>query len=291
MKQLDVRDGEQTLSAQRQALVQSFLDQQFRSIASLGDVSTMMSAEQRAQSAHGTRLASLRGAAKARSTAALDTAKSTTHAVADLQAARAKLGQHLEQLAQSAQRGGLLANIAQRVQRLDSLHNAAKYLEIVKRVNELREDIRRETDGRDGSIDGALRHVRTLREQQQEVSDLAATSSSGDAKWSQLELFVQDSIAAATAEMTLILDARFNACLDDINWPEPTLDSSPASLVAIGRLKKVASDIIRLESTCDVPVSEDFSRAGRHPVLRPIDLLVERIRVKLRYHFGGDRPT
>ncbi|CAG8433280.1 4161_t:CDS:10 [Diversispora eburnea] len=111
-----------------------------------------------------------------------------------------------------------------------------------------------------------------------------------------LDVFLQQSKDALWEDMKCRLTKKFEQTLDSLNWPTPIkLPYSTLTTEKLSAFKKAFIELLLLQRP--INVSEDSQSSSENtdnnglPPLLPIQIMVEPLIIRFRYHFESKRPT
>ncbi|CAG8435099.1 3053_t:CDS:10 [Scutellospora calospora] len=114
-----------------------------------------------------------------------------------------------------------------------------------------------------------------------------------------LDVFLQQSVDVLWEDMKNKLKKKFQQSLDALNWPTPIkLHDPQVTTDKLSSFKKAFTELLLLqrpiiitdESTSTKP-SSSIDQNDELPPLLPIQIMVEPLIVRFRYHFDSKRPT
>ncbi|CAG8727016.1 937_t:CDS:2, partial [Acaulospora morrowiae] len=110
-----------------------------------------------------------------------------------------------------------------------------------------------------------------------------------------LDVFLQQSKDALWEDMKNRLTKKFQRTLDSLNWPTPIeLPYTPVTTEHLSAFKRAFKELLLLQKPINVSDEFDSSLSTENnslPPLLPIQIMVEPLIVRFRYHFDSKRPT
>ena len=165
--------------------------------------------------------------------------------------------------------------------KLRRLELATNYLDLIKVVDQLHNEVGQWQDEQPAAAVGSYKHLREISV----ALDVAQVEAEGSG--SQLVQHVATTTKAARDSLQNGVVKSFRRTIEKMKWPQAELNLLGD---ALNTWSEQTSLLIELEEA-DLLTTDVQGRQTQTPVLLPLEIMAEPLAQRFRFHFYGDRPT
>ncbi|KAJ4520395.1 hypothetical protein HRR83_002385 [Exophiala dermatitidis] len=267
--------------------VQDYLDDQIQTAADLEQVDNLLVRVQEQQDLLRKQLRSARESLRDAQSRVEERSNDLRTKAEAFQAQQADFNRRLEALALSDASDEATSKIEARMSKVRNLEIAQGYLELVQQLNTLRNEARQNLSAHP---EVSLRAYLRLRSLWQHLQD-AQPAAEGAAP-QLLYMFEQESKDLYT-QIKAVLEAALAETLEQMKWPGKELNMSNTNEK---QWKQQVELLLQLQEPDLIASFGDKLATGpsvsvEPVVLLPLEVMVQPLTVRFRYHFYGERPT
>ncbi|RIA95802.1 TIP-1 family-domain-containing protein [Glomus cerebriforme] len=184
----------------------------------------------------------------------------------------------------------LMEKLAKLQQQVDSLERSKQYLKVLVIADELSTKAKQLIEK---SPQKALVPYTQLAHL---ARNIKSNSKEAGHAVSHLDIYLQQCVDALWEDMKIKLTKKFKQTLDALNWPTPIkVPYPPNTTDKFSAFRKAFSELLLLQRPVDVDEALESKNPkednGTLPPLLPMQIMVEPLIVRFRYHFDSKRPT